>query len=424
VDPRAYSTDGNNLAPRFGLAWRPAFLKATVIRAGAGIYYSEFPWILAQFSLIVSPPFGGGQYFTNAQTDPVPTYVLGRNIFPPQAATTLNQSYAANLPLGTIASAIDPALRTAYVSQWNFSIQEDLGRIGSIELSYLGSSGHHLVNVTDISQCRTGADLLCSSAAKRWPRYDLLAWVDGSGNASYEGLIAKYQHRTDTGLNLQFAYTLAKALTDTWQSSQPLSSQIASCRGCDKGPATFDVRQRAVASAVWEIPFGRGRRFGGNISQAADLAAGSWTLIGIATFATGQPVDLTAPNRTISLVNNPLPNRICDGRSSEISGSLRSNGFLWFDTACFPVPAVGYFGNSGRTVINGPGLNNWDLGVEKSFGVVRESNRLLLRAEMFNTWNHAQFMQPNADAGAGTNFGRIAATRPPRLIQVALKFLW
>jgi hypothetical protein len=95
--------------------------------------------------------------------------------------------------------------------------------------------------------------------------------------------------------------------------------------------------------------------------------------MGIATFGAGQPVNLTAPNRTISLVNNPLPNRICDGRSSEISGNLRSNGFLWFDTDCFPVPAVGYFGNSGRTVINGPGLNNWDLGVEKSFGVAREN---------------------------------------------------
>jgi hypothetical protein len=165
----------------------------------------------------------------------------------------------------------------------------------------------------------------------------LLLWIDSSGNSSYEGLIAKYQHRMDRGLNLQFAYTLAKALTDTWQSNLQPYTQIVSCRSCDKGPATFDVRQRAVASAVWEIPFGHGRRFGANMPRAGDLAAGGWSLTGIATFATGQPLYLTAPNRTGGLILDQLPNRVCDGRSNNLSGNIRSNGFLWFDTSCFPL---------------------------------------------------------------------------------------
>jgi hypothetical protein len=84
------------------------------------------------------------------------------------------------------------------------------------------------VNYTDISQCQAGTDLSCNPATKRWPRYDLIAWVDSSGNSSYQGFIAKYQHRMDRSLNLQFEYTLAKALTDSWQSSQQPSSQIAS----------------------------------------------------------------------------------------------------------------------------------------------------------------------------------------------------
>src|SRR5205085_5222829 len=103
----------------------------------------------------------------------------------------------------------------------------------------------------------------------------------------------------------------------------------------------------------------------------------------------------------------PLPNRICDGRSSQLSGNVRNNGFLWFDTACFLVPPVGYFGNSGPTVISGPGINNWNIGVEKSFVLAQEATRLQFRAELFNAWNHAQFDQPNGNAGAGTNFGRI-----------------
>ena len=144
----------------------------------------------------------------------------------------------------------------------------------------------------------------------------------------------------------------------------------------------------------------------------------------ITTFATGQPVILAAPNQTGSANITPLPNRICDGRSNWLSSNIRNNGFLWFDTSCFGVPNVGYFGNSGPTVINGPGLNNWDVGVLKVFPVVRDSIKLQLRGELFNAWNHAQFGQPNGNAGAGANFGRISSSLPPRLIQVAAEVYW
>jgi hypothetical protein len=95
-----------------------------------------------------------------------------------------------------------------------------------------------------------------------------------------------------------------------------------------------------------------------------------------------------------------------------------------FDSRCFTVPPAGYFGNSGATVLNGPGMNNWDLGFQKNFGIAKEAAKLQLRIEMFNAWNHAQFQQPNGNAGAGVNFGRISATLPPRLIQVGLKLRW
>ena len=85
---------------------------------------------------------------------------------------------------------------------------------------------------------------------------------------------------------------------------------------------------------------------------------------------------------------------------------------------------AGYFGNSGATVLNGPGINNWDLGLQKMFAMAGESAKLNLRAEMFNAWNHTQFQQPNGNAGAGVNFGRISSTLPPRLIQVALQLRW
>jgi len=161
-----------------------------------------------------------------------------------------------------------------------------------------------------------------------------------------------------------------------------------------------------------------------NLPGWADVALGKWTITAITTFASGPPILLSGPNQTGSTLLNSLPNRVCDGRNSQLSANTRKNGFLWFDTECFPVPAVGFFGDSGPTVLNGPGLNNWDTGVQKSFVVPRGPVRVQLRAEIFNAWNHTQFQPPNGNSGAGTNFGRISASRPPRLIQLALKFAW
>ena len=421
VNPKAFGTDWNNFAPRAGIAWKPGLLKNTVLRASAGTYYSEFPWFGSQEAIGLGSPIGTGQGFTNAPANPIPQYEFGKSVFPPLGTVSVNATYAANLPTGTLVTAINPALRTAYVNQWNASLQRLLARSDSLELSYLGSSGHRLLTLADLNQCRPDATLYCNPATKPWPRYGLLGWLDSSGNSSYDALIGKYQHRTTHGLNLLFEYTFGKALTDAWQFSILPSAQITDCRSCDKGPATFDVRQRAIASAVWEIPFGRGQRYGSSISRTANFALGGWMLTGIVTFSSGEPVYLTAPNTTGSLYVTPVPNRVCNGNSSAFSKDVRSNGFLWFDPSCFLVPPVGYFGNSGRTVLNGPGINNWDLGAQKLIPLGFESSELVVRLEMFNAWNHTQFQPPDGNAGDGPNFGRISASRPPRLIQIAMK---
>ena len=166
IDPKAVSTRFTDVAPRLGLAWQPPFLAKTVIRAAAGIYYSQLPWLAFQLPLIISPPFGGGGTFANAQTNPVPTYTLGANIFPAAPAASLSTSYAASLPPGTEGAALDQALRAGKVSQWNVSVQKSLGGSDSFELSYVGSRGRHLLYYTDISQCRPAANLVLQCGRK------------------------------------------------------------------------------------------------------------------------------------------------------------------------------------------------------------------------------------------------------------------
>jgi hypothetical protein len=420
INSQTMKIDRNNFAPRIGLAWRPSSTQTTVIRVGAGIYYSEFPWLFAPYPIASPSPVGVGQNFTNSLTNPVPTYSLGVNVFPSAPSAGLTSSYASSLPQGTLVTLLNRDYRTSYASQWNLSIQHSLRRNDFLEFSYLGSSAHRLPNVIDAGQCRPTASLFCDPATRPWPRYGLMLSQDGSGNSSNQAFIARYEHRIDQGLGLSLEYTFAKALSDSWQAANVGANQVTICRRCSKGPTNFNVAHRLVGSAVWEIPFGRGHRFGG----WPNLLTGGWTVTGITTFSTGQPVNLRGPNQTGSPFINHLPNRVCDGRNDQLAGNIRNNGFLWFDTACFPTAAVGYFGNSGSTVINGPGIANWDLGIQKSFPLQGETTRLQFRAEMFNAWNHAQFLQPNGDSGAGVNFGRISATRPPRLIQVAVKVLW
>jgi hypothetical protein len=411
LNPKVFATDHNNLAPRTGLAWRPDSLKGTVVRAGAGIYYSPMPWVLELSPLALGGPSVVGVGFTNPLTTPVPYYQLGQNIFPRSPSSTVTSTYAASLPSGAAVSGLDPAFRTAYTSQWNLSVERSISARDSIEVSYLGSSSHRLPIITDLSQCRTGTSLLCAAATRPWPNYGAIYWMASAGNSSSELLIARYARRTTRGLNLHFDYTFGKTLSDAWESSGFTKAQISDCRACDKGPATFNVPSRAVGSLVWEIPYGRG------------LLAGGWSVSAISTFAVGQPVLLAGPNQTGTLYLNHLPNRVCDGRDSQLSGNIRSNGFVWFNPACFPVPAVGYFGNAGATVLYGPGLNNWDIGIAKLTSL-KESLTLQFRAELFNAWNHAQFEQPDGNAGDGPNFGRIAAAASPRLIQFAAKLIW
>ena len=423
IDPRVLTMDKNNLTPRVGLAWRPSFLPNTVIRAGAGVYYSDTALIEMQFALL-APPFNAPIQIVNSPFSPFPEFEFGRNIFPRVTLPPLDSNFAARLPNGTSAFQLEPSSVTPYVSQWNLSVQHSLSNNDLVEVAYLGSSSHRIQNRYDQSQCRPGADLRCDLATRPYgPRYGNLLTADFNGNSSYNALIGKYHRRATTGLNFRFEYTLAKALTDSWESGSATESQIFVWRRGDKGPATFDIRHRAVVSTIYDLPFGRGRRFGRGWNRGADLIAGGWTVTGITTFATGIPVFVTSPNTTGSPFVSHRPNRPCDGRDSNRSGNLRTNGFVQFDPSCFATPPAGFFGNAGRSVLNGPGINNWDIGIEKTF-TLHEEARLQFRGEMFNAFNHTQFGQPAADTGAGANFGRIGAARAPRLIQLGLKMLW
>ena len=218
------------------------------------------------------------------------------------------------------------------------------------------------------------------------------------------------------GVDLRVEYTFGKALYDGWELGGATNNQIANNRALDKGPTSFNVRNRLVTSLLWELPFGRDRAFGSGMSRAADYVVGGWNVSTIATFSNGLPIFITVPNRTGSPFVGHRPNRTCSGNLSSVD--LRSNR-QFIDTSCFQDTERGFFGNSERAPISGPGLNNFVIGIQKDFELA-ESKLLEFRLEMFNAFNHAQFRNPNGSV-ANRNFGLVSAARQPRVVQMALK---
>ena len=424
VDPRIMSVPLNHFTPRFGFAWKPDILPNTVIRSGVGAYFADAALIELQASM-VAPPYNTPVQLNNDQFNPLPTYLLGRNIFPASPIPASLDGFAASLPNGSSAFVLDANGRTPYVTQWNLSIEHSFSGSDVLELAYLGSSSHKLQDRWDLAACRPTSTLRCDAATKLYPRYQFLQMVNFDGNASYEALFVKYRRRASRGLNFNVEYMFSKALTDGSEGAGSVAGQFAFCRACDRGRMSTDQPHRVVLNAVYELPVGRGRTFGRDMSRVTDLLAGGWIFTGITTFAAGTPIVITSPNTTSTVNTTVRPNRICNGADDRFSGNLRSNGFVDFDTSCFSSPPVGFFGNSGRNPIYGPGINNWDLGLQKTFPLpFRERTRFEFRAEFFNAFNHAQFNPPNGNTGSGANFGRISGARAPRLIQLGIKVIF
>lgn len=437
ISPQVVKPDYHDFTPRLGFAWQPSFVKNTVVRAGAGMYFSQKGLIETQFTY-VAPPFQQSLSFTNSQFSPLPTYFFGNpvaanDVFPVVPLAPLSPTFAQNIPKGFSPFAVNPNSTVPYVTQWTASVQHTFGNNDMVEADYVGNSGHDQQNRYDANQCATGvgdsraagyvhANLFCNTAAKPYPHYGFILYSNTNGNMSYNALLLKYQHQFSRGLTVLANYTYSKTLSDSWETATSTVNQIATCRRCDKGPVSYDIPQQFIVSAIYELPFGRGKAIGSNMSHVANLFAGGWRITDITTFSQGPAFTITSPNNTGSPFTLVRADQLCKGKDSHFSGHLRSNGFIDFNTACFATPAPGYFGTSSRGVLFGPGTDNSDVGLAKLTPLTSKVN-LELRGEFFNVFNHANFGLPDSNTGDVT-FGKVSSAADPRIIQVAGRVIW
>ena len=417
INPQVYATTLSDVAPRMGLAWQPSFIKNTVVRAGWGIYYATQNFFDSQFS-IVGPGVTLTQSITNTQ--PVPQYVLGKNALPPLTLSPITPEFAKTAS-GTL-FYVPPRNPNPYVEQWTLDLQHSFGREYLFDAAYLGNEAHYTRNQWDANDCAVpGAQpgtWMCDTSATLIP-YSKFPWILETANnaaSSYQALLVKFERQFTNGLSVLGNYTLSKTLATGNQGGTTGGTQVAACPKCERGLARYSVPQSLVVSTVWDMPIGRGRKYLSNMNPVLNQVIGGWGTDFIGTFQGGNPVTPTAPNFTAFTFRTVRPNRLCNGRNQVRNKNLRTNGLVYFDSACFATPPTNYFGNSGNGIFYGPGLNNWDLTARKIFPI-RENVNFIFRTEFFNAFNHAQFghMQTSITNPA---FGDVTATQhAPREIQ-------
>ncbi len=431
TDPEVYPMTLTNWAPRVGISYQPK--KDTLIRGGWGIYYTTQQAVNIQYAVV-------SQYITinNAvsNTQPSPNYVLGKNVLPSVTIGQITPAQA-NSITGPI-QYLSSNYRSPYISQWDLDLQHTFGTHYLVDIAYIGSAGFRLPLNYNPFDCSAPGSNLCIDANNPYNgKYTYMQEVDTIGFGDYNSLLVKFQRQFANGLSLFVNYNYSKALSASQEGSNGTLNQRRSCLpDCDYGPTTYNVPQSLMISGVWELPVGRGRAFASHIHPALDTVVGGWDLDLIATVQQGNPISLTAPNNTAWSPGMIRVNTYCNGRAQLSNKNLRSNGHYWVkpqiaggteaqgncyvDPSLDPVNRTGpngtlpngaraAFGTTSFDSLNGPGLDNWDIGVHKDFSLYRET-RFTLRGEFFNAFNHAQFANPVSTV-ASNNFGQVTSTQ-------------
>jgi hypothetical protein len=394
-----------DFGPRFGFAYRPGNSERTVIRSGYGIFYAYVPYNTKQTQAF-NAPWIDRQTVTN--TVPTPTFDLSNSFIPASLASAFS------------GFSNDLNFLDGMIQQWNFNIQREVVRSVMVELAYAGSLAVHLDNNASLNAANPGPG--AAPPRRPFPNERVVVSANNGSTSTYHAFTAKARKEFSQGLTFLTHYTQSKALDNS--SSQLSDFQNPNNIRSNKAVSGFHVARRFVGSTVYELPFGKGKKFLNSMSRPGDLAVGGWAITGIYTLQSGFFFSPSAAN-TIGIENGGVrPDRLRDGN---LTVGERTR-LRWFDTGAFAaVPTGQYrFGTAGRNILEGPGLKNFDLGILKNIRL-HELRQLQFRAEFFNTFNNVNFGLPNGNitsTAIGTIGSTIGGSGANREIQFGLKYLF
>ena len=405
--------DRNDFGPRAGLAYQ--LNQKTVLRTGGGIYYVRDIGN-AVFDIVRNIPFTIRQSETADTTAP--------NLFWNRLFT------ATGAPSFLLINQYGE--RTSYVAQWQTSIQRELTKNMSLEVTYMGSAGIKLRRLTSYNnpEPRPGNPNL----NRPFPKFNgSFQNMNAPSHSSYHSLQMRLQHRFAHGFTLLGSYAYGKSIDNgsgvrTTDGDQLTPSDNYNLRA-ERGLSAFDFRQRFTSSFLYELPFGKGRRIG-ITNPVANFVLGGWQMGGIVTFQDGFPNTVVCgPGNVQNGGGYCKPDAIAGATTKLPDGQQTVSRF--FNTDAFvdrlgvapgAAQPVFRYGTAGRNTVIGPGITSFDISVNKFFRFYDDKHTVEFRTEFFNLPNHPIFGQPGTQLRTPT-YGVISNTRvDSRQIQLALKY--
>jgi len=428
-----------DFAPRFGVAWQ--LTPKTVIRSAYGVSFDQFNREGGENLLAYNGP-----YIINSTVTQVAPFALSGTTEAlctdenySGCFRTVAQGYPDNFVAAsnfntTIAQTryIPKDIPTGYMQSWHLDVQREITKDTVFTASYVGEHGVHIWVLADLNQSAANAPGGTLSVQARRPISTFTTIEESlpAGFLSYNGLQTKLEHRFAGGLYLLNSFTWSRAIDNaTGHLDQPNNDtsrvNLANLGG-ERGQSAYNQPLNETLSVVWDLPIGKGRQFGGNMSRPLDAAVGGWQLTAINTDTSGQPVNLIyspAAAYTLSPLLNQRPNvsgTVINPKSSWVKTTTALNGYLSSTAVTNPTDASKPYGNAGRNSLRDMTFNQFDLGLHKSFRLWSDRSSFDLRGEAFNVLNKVNYQAPTSNRSSGS-FGSITTAFPARQLQVAGK---
>lgn len=415
--PRALvKTDTNNIAPRVGFALKPFKDDKTVLRGGAGIFYSTETINPARQQLALNYPFINRQSFNRASTADILQLTFADPF--PANRTSLQ---GVDTPLG-----IPTNSQTPEVYQFNLTLEREIIEDLGFEIGYVGSQGRHLGMRYDLNYLYPTGQIGTNGlpiTARAFPQFGSITYQIQGVNSSYHALQTAIRRRSKNGLTLLASYTFGKAMD---QNSNTNNSTTGSQRspqdirdfGKEWALADYHRTHQFSASFNYDLPFGRGKKFFGNARGWSEVVFGGWQLNGIVTMLSGRP--FTPVYSSLDTASG-RPDLVGDPMANVPAG-------LYFNPAAFARPVATpqdptLFGNSGRNILIGPNFQSVDMSL---FKIIKlgERTKLQLRWEAFNVFNRPNFQIPQFLLETSDTGQLRQTSNEAREMQFAIRFIF
>lgn len=454
-----------NFAPRFGFAY--ALDPKTALRAGYGLVYVQYNREGGENNLTYNGP-----NVVNASINNVSPFVTppGSNLCTndTQAQTSCfrqtQQGYASGLtspsnfnPLNVTSRYIPPHFPTGYVQSYFVDVQRQIPGNILLDVAYVGNIGRHIQILADYNQaapCLLASVTACNAAGQTYqarrpvPSFGDIEIALDEGSSSYNALQMKAEKRFGA-LYLLNSFTYSRAFdlaSGHLETGNGDNSRVNFANPHnDYGPSSYDQPINNTTSLVWELPYGKGKRWGQNANGFMQQVLGGWELTMINTMTSGLPFNITySGSATNSNSSGPLfTTDLATLRPQHLAGTpWRNPQSSWakptkytglqnyLPLASYAVPSYALYGNTSaygnvsRNNLRGFKYFNTDLGLHKQFGLGYERLKLDVRAEVFNAFNVTNWQAPDSAITDGSSFGSITSNFPARQMQFAGKIIF